>query len=177
MKSLSKLLIILVLITIMLSCNNSVSPEFNDRFAIYLLNEDSLQTKDIEDLLISNLKLKSEPILTYNDITAYDFDNHKVFLKNNLFNFLGKDSIRVFSRIFGVPFILVSKGERIYLGSFITGLSSWVPNTPKIADLAVNNSEKSFLIASAPIYDPSTFKDERNDKRIFEELKDKLVNY
>jgi hypothetical protein len=174
MRRISKLFICLFLIAIFVSCNNSVAPEFNDRFAIYLLKEDTLLTKDVENLSISKLQLKSEPVLTYNDIILYDSENHKIYLNNNFSNYLGKDSTRVFSKIFGVPFVLVANGGRIYLGSFVTGISSWLPKTPKIVDYSVNNMEKSFIISGAPIYDESTFIDIRNDNRIFTALDGKL---
>lgn len=75
---------------------------------------------------------------SYNDIILYDSENHKIYLNNNFSNYLGKDSTRVFSKIFGVPFVLVANGGRIYLGSFVTGISSWLPKIPKIVDYSVN---------------------------------------
>jgi hypothetical protein len=174
MKRLSKIIISLFLLTIFFSCNNSVSPEFNERFAIFLLKSDSLLTKDVENITISSLQLRSEPILTFDDIVSYELKNHKVYLNNSLTKYLGQDSSRVFSNGFGIPFILVANGERIYLGSFITGLSSWSPNTPKIIDYTLNRFEKSFLISGAPIFDIKTYSDIRNDNRILFALDGKL---
>ncbi|MBK7103678.1 MAG: hypothetical protein IPH62_00125 [Ignavibacteriae bacterium] len=148
MKIILKILIAQFIIIISFSCSNSVSPEFDERFAIYLLKEDSLRTNDVENISINKLELRSEPILTYDDIVLYDFENHKVFLRNNLSNYLGKDSTRVFSKVFGIPFILVAKGERIYLGSFLPMFSSIGLNTPTILDYTINKIEKSFIISS-----------------------------
>jgi len=70
---------------------------------------------------------------------------------------------------------LVANGERIYLGSLTPGESSWSSNTPKILSFSINNIEKSFIISGAPIYDESTYVDVRNDKRIIQALKDKII--
>jgi hypothetical protein len=119
----------------------------------------------------SNLSSPEE----YNDLVGYQIENHKVYLNAKLSYYFDKDSLEIFSRSFGKPFVLIANGERIYLGSFVTGLSSWVPNTPKIVDYAVNNTEKSFIISGAPYYDQSSFIDVRNDNRIFQALGDKII--
>jgi hypothetical protein len=150
----------LIVLIIFAYCSNLSSPEENDRFAIYLLENDSLTTKDVEE---------------YNDLVGYQIENHKVYLNAKLSYYFDKDSLEIFSRSFGKPFVLIANGERIYLGSFVTGLSSWVPNTPKIVDYAVNNTEKSFIISGAPYYDQSSFIDVRNDNRIFQALGDKII--
>ena len=165
----------LIVLIIFAYCSNLSSPEENDRFAIYLLENDSLTTKDVEEVKLSKLKLKDKPVISYNDLVGYQIENHKVYLNAKLSYYFDKDSLEIFSRSFGKPFVLIANGERIYLGSFVTGLSSWVPNTPKIVDYAVNNTEKSFIISGAPYYDQSSFIDVRNDNRIFQALGDKII--
>lgn len=165
----------LIVLIIFAYCSNLSSPEENDRFAIYLLENDSLTTKDVEEVKLSKLKLKDKPVISYNDLVGYQIENHKVYLNAKLSYYFDTDSLEIFSRSFGKPFVLIANGERIYLGSFVTGLSSWVPNTPKIVDYAVNNTEKSFIISGAPYYDQSSFIDVRNDNRIFQALGDKII--
>jgi hypothetical protein len=167
----------LFLIAVLLSCENSLTSEFDEKFAIYLLKEDSLTTSDVQDQPIFDIEVKINPILTYDDIVSYDLDTHQVFLHNDLSYYLGADSIRVFRNTQGIPFILVANGERIYLGSFLSGLSSWVPNTPKIVDYTLNTNEKSFVISGAPKYADKKYLDVRNDKRIFYALQDKLIKH
>ena len=175
MKIISKVIPSLLLFLLLISCNNSVSPEMQNRFAIYLLKNDILTTKDVEGLELQALDLEYKPVILYEDIVEYNFENHKVFLKEKLSNYFGSDSLKIFSKLFGKPFVLIANGTRIYLGSFVTGISSWLPNTPKIVDIAVRNSEKSFLISPAPYYDISSFIDVRNDERIFQALRDKMT--
>ena len=164
-----------LLIIFFISCADSVSPEIQSRFAVYLLENDALTTKDVEELKLSKLNLKDNPVITFNDLVGYQIENHKVYLNEKLFNYFDTDSLEIFSQYFGKPFALIANGERIYLGSFVTGLSSWSPNTPKIVDYAVNGTENSFIISGAPIHDEANYVDVRNDKRIFQALGDKII--
>lgn len=165
----------LIVLVILSYCSSPSSFEEEDRFAIYLLENESLTTKDVEDVEISKVVLKSIPVISYNDIVGYRVENHKVYLNEKLPYYFGEDSLKIFSQIFGKPFVLIAKGTRIYLGSFVTGLSSWVPNTPQILDYAVSNIEKSFIISGAPIYHKSDYVDRRNDVRILQALSDKII--
>jgi len=166
--------VITIFFTIFLSCDNS--PEFEDRFSIYLLENDTLTTINVEEQILSDIKLKDNPIIQFDDIIGYQVADHKVYLNEKLSYYLGTDSMRVFSKIFGYPFVIIANDERIYLGSFISGISSYAPGTPKILDDAVNNTEKSFIISGAPIYDETTFIDIRNDERILKALGDKIID-
>ena len=165
----------LILIIICSNCGNPSSSEKNDRFAIYLLKNDALTTKDVEEVKLLKLILNDAPVISFNDLVGYQIKNHKVYLNEKLANYFNSDSLKIFAQYFGIPFVLIADGERIYLGSFHSGLSSWGSNTPKILDYSVNNIEKSFIISGAPIYDESTYIDERNDNRIFKALGDKII--
>ncbi|KAA3657298.1 MAG: hypothetical protein DWQ10_13635 [Calditrichaeota bacterium] len=157
-----------------LHCSNPSSPNEHDQFAIYLLANESLSTRDIEEESLAKLKLKDRPSISFNDINGYELKNHKVYLNKNFSYYFGGDSLTIFSHIFGKPFVLVANETRIYLGSFVSGVSSYAPNTPKIVDFTINNTEKSFRISGAPIYDESTYSDKRNDIRIIGALGAKL---
>lgn len=177
--NIKKLFIIItnaILTILIISCNDSDDTEFQDRFALYLLKNDTLTTNDVQDSALVTIELKDVPIITYDDITAYRKEDHKVYLNNSFSYYFGEDSLRIFSYYLGKPFVLIANDERIYLGSFISGLSSWSPGTPQILDYAINDSEKSFVISGAPIYNESTFVDVRNDKRIFRALGNKIID-
>jgi hypothetical protein len=156
------------------SCIDTVSPESEwKRFCIYLLQDEQLSTKDVEQAPIYSLKLKEKPLITYSDILNYDFETHIIYLKKTFKEYFHSDSVQVFSKLFGRPFVIMAKGERIYLGSLHTLLSSWLPMTPLIYDLSVKNSTNSFQISIAPHDDKKSFIDVRNDQRIITALKDK----
>ena len=167
---------ILFIILILSYCSDPSSPEQSDRFAIYLLKEASLTTKDVQERELSRLILREKPVISYNDIIGYQIEDHKVYLNEKLSYYLDKDSLKVFSQIFGTPFVLIAKNERIYLGSFYTSISSWLPKTPIIENINIfNMNEKLFIISSAPHYDEEIFIDVRNDERIIQALGDKIL--
>jgi len=169
------LFIHLLLVTVLVSCNSPVSPDAQNRFAMYLLQSDTLTTKDVEGLELVGLELNNRPFISYDDIVGYNMETHKVYLNEKLSNYFGSDSLTIFSEYFGKPFIIVANDQRIYLCSFHSSFSSWRSNTPQVVDFSANNDEKSFIISGAPYYDKSSFKDVRNDERIFLALRDKMI--
>ena len=166
---------VLIVLIIFSYCSNPSSPEENDRFAIYLLENDSLTTKDVEEVKLSKVILRMKPVISFDDIVSYNFENHKVYLDENPSTYFGTDYITLFSENFGKPFVLIVNCERIYLGSFQPLTSSWLPNTPYVFSFSVIDDENSFIIHRAPCYDESTFIDVRNDKRIFQALGNKII--
>jgi len=166
----------ITVVLIFLYCSDPSSFNENERFAIYLFENDTLSTIDVEEENLSKVRLKDKPSINFNDIVGYEIENHKIYLEERFsYYFGGGDSLVIFSHYFGKPFVLVANGERIYLGSLTPGESSWSSNTPKILSFSINNIEKSFIISGAPIYDESTYVDVRNDKRIIQALKDKII--
>ena len=166
----------LIVLIIFSNCSSPSSPKENDRLAIYLLKNDSLTTKDVEKVNLSRLTLKDNPVISFDDIVGYQIEDHKVYLAENPSTYFGTGYITLFSEYFGKPFVLIASGERIYLGSFQSLMSSWLPNTPYVFSFSVIDDENSFIIYRAPCYDESTFIDVRNDKRIFQTLGDKLMH-
>ena len=166
----------LILLIYFFSCSNPVSPDENDRFAIYLLQNDSLTTKDAQEMKLSHLVLKDKPVFSFSDIAGYQIEDHKVYLKKSPSTYFGTVYIPLFSEYFGKPFVLIGLGQRIYLGSFHSLASSWRPITPCIFGFLVINDENSFIIHRAAIHDDSTFCDVRNDKRILQALSDKIID-
>ena len=166
-------LAIIVVLVMFISCEDST--ELQDRFALYLLEDEDLETKDVQDIALSGLKLRHDPSITYDDILAYQWDEHKLYLEEKFSSYFGSDTLRVFAKYFGEPFVIIANGERIYLGSFTPGVSSWGSNTPKILDYSVNSIEKSFIISGAPVYNETAYIDIRNDERILLALGDKVI--
>ncbi len=168
------LFIFIVTVLILFSCDDS--SEFDDKFSIYLLENDTLTTNIVEEENLLKLKLKNNPIFQYDDIISYEIKNHKVILEKNLSYYLDKDSSRVFSSVLGYPFVLIANDKKIYMGSFTTVYSSYAaPNVPRIEDISVNNEENSFIISGAPIIDETTYIDIRNDIRIIDALGNKTI--
>ena len=169
------IIILAVSISIVFSfCSNPTSPEKeNDRFAIYLLSDESVSTKDVEDKSLNSLEIKENPVISYTDILKYDSSICKMYLTKTFNEFFGSDTLTIFSKYFGNPFIVVASGERIYLGSFYPLESSWLPKTPLISQSDINNSGMSVKIDYYNISSGSI--DIRKDKRIIEALKQKIM--
>ena len=74
----------------------------------------------------SSVRLAGSPIISDADILVYDFTNHLMTLKPEAFRHIPRPDAS------GIPFVVVANGERIYLGVFMTGLSSMSIAVPSI---------------------------------------------
>lgn len=95
-------------------------------FALYLLQDQALTTRDVENkrVELSELKLAVKPLLTMRDVDYYDWNSHRLGLKPKVASRIPKPGV------WGVPFVLVVEGKRIYMGSFYSLISSWLPSCP-----------------------------------------------
>jgi hypothetical protein len=110
------------------------------------------------------LPLRSEPIISDEDIVAYDFSKHAIKLTAEAFNRLPRPSVA------GIPFVVVGNGERIYPGAFYTSLSSIPCDVPVIVTdgIRVNKPVEPNTIFIEPAYPKSRAhgKDSRSDERL-----------
>jgi len=74
----------------------------------------------------SNVKLQATPLISETDLLAYDFTNHWLTLKPEVFKRFPPPSIP------GTPFVVIANGQRIYLGAFTTPNSSIPVFVPSI---------------------------------------------
>ena len=77
----------------------------------------------------SSVKLQATPLISETDIVAYDFTNHWMTLRSEVFKRLPPPSIP------GTPFVVIANGERIYLGAFTTPSSSIPVFVPSIISM------------------------------------------
>ena len=171
LKSFVLFLVTGLLCCIEIFCSNPLSLQSEyDQFSIYLLNGQNITTEKAEKYELSDLQLQAQPWLSINDIEFYDFSTHCIYLKEDISSLFGGDSITIFNEIFGTPFVLVADGERCYLGSFYTSISSWMPKGPRIEDIDWWQYPKDVIRINRAAYfdgaDFSTFEDVRNDNRI-----------
>ena len=156
---------------------NINTPEY--KFAIYLVKD--LSSFDAAKTDLNELPLESEPIITEKNLPAY-------YWKSNVLKF---DSIALSDELMkvtgtsGKPFVLTTNGERVYLGTLWTPMSSAVPpeDTPVLNILSsgpiidkLNKDGYNISPESNEIYleisAPFKGKDNRNDARIYNALKD-----
>jgi hypothetical protein len=89
-----------------------------DAFSVYLLDDPALTLLNLEYPDVNELELQSRPLFTADDIMSYDWNRHTFTLTKTATAELPSPGV------FGVPFVLVSQGQRQYLGFFWSMVSS-----------------------------------------------------
>lgn len=158
---------------IVLSCfgdETPTGPATDATFAIYLLDDTTMTTFQAIEYELSELQLQGAPWLSIDDIDFYDFSTHCIYLKENFSSLFSSDTINVWRNVFGTPFVVVADGERCYLGSFYSLLSSWLPIGPRIEDIDCWQYPIDVIHINRAVgfnaADASAFYDVRNDIRI-----------
>ncbi|UCD38090.1 MAG: hypothetical protein JSW54_00980 [Fidelibacterota bacterium] len=146
-----------------LRCYGPTAPSEETAFAIYLLDDPTITTLQAEEVDLSQLDLQGSPWLCISDMEFYDYSTHCIYLKDDFSSLFGSDSITVFSSVLGVPFVVVANGERCYLGSFWSMLSSLGTRCPTIEDIElwfypsdvihINDGDRSPLSAYPDVRD------------------------
>jgi len=165
-----KFSILLIIVTLALSCSKNKNPITDDaeEFAIYLLADSTITAVDAKKQPISSLTLSEEPIISMGDIISYKWDGHSFLLTSEAGNRL-EDVVNSRVTVFGIPFVVVVGGERIYLGAFWYLHSSVAPSFPHI-------NVTGFSAEAAPVtlrIEKSWIEeepDERNNQKVYRAL-------
>lgn len=166
MKSSITRLCLLVCTALLLSvgCNDSSVDNAAKDFSIYLVEK--LTAKEAMDKNLSDLTLESEPVLTDKEIKIYNWEEHTFTLDKD---FSLEEKLDGKVPLSGRPFVVVVGGERIYMGSFWSPLSSlYNPDIPIINSIWAKDFDRD----TYAIVCGNKERDPRNDKRIYESLKD-----
>jgi hypothetical protein len=120
---------------------------------------------------LSRLHLSEPPLISEADIISYDFSNHIITLKPEAFA-----RIPTIAPVRGTPFVVVADGQRIYLGGFMTPISSFVLAVPSIMvgpSVSLPNIPTNILVIDRAYPSPSfgVGPDPRGDPRIKSALK------
>jgi hypothetical protein len=104
----------------------------------YLLEDDSMNFEAARKQPLSDLKLKAAPWIASADIERYDWSCHHVYLKKPLALPTVKGA--KIDNLAGKPFVVIADGQRCYLGTLWSLLSSSAPtgNTAMIEILGGN---------------------------------------
>jgi hypothetical protein len=125
-------------------------------FAIYLVRN----PEDARDALkapLGELKLADEPVLTVADVACYDWETHRLTLRQGV-----ELRSRLPKRVVHELFVVVAMGERCYTGVFFSHItSSILPNIP--ASCNVDARDKGEMEIHG---DPKRPDDPRADARI-----------
>jgi len=145
-------------------CENSNSPN-DDDFGIYLLSNTSLTTLDAKEISIKSLAVQNEPIIDITDIVTYNWEEHLITLTSEAFEHFGNVENKIKST-YGLPFIFIAEGDKIYLGNIYPAYSSYVHiDLPSITVAPFIEMR----IERSPSQD---VEDKRNDDRIFSILQE-----
>lgn len=146
-----------------------------NKFAIYLTAE------PVDPAILSNgkgdwktIQLAEAPLFTEADIVSYDFTDHVVRFRPGSIERIPPPSVS------GIPFVVIANGEKIYLGVFMTCLSSFSRAVPSIVvdELAVSFEcgprTELRISRSYPTQTTNDAPDPRSDARIKEALRHQL---
>lgn len=132
--------------------------DLHPAFAIYLLADDKINARDAFEKKIGDLVLQERPLFTIDDISSYQWNDHTLTLKPGVVERVPK--VR---NVFGLPFVVMSGGQSLYVGGFWTYISSYLPYAPIIyADPPLK--DKNDLRIELPIRDGKP--DPRSDPAI-----------
>ena len=129
--------------------------------ALYLLADDTLNAVEVYNIDLDSLTLADEPLLSIDEIKTYTWSDHSFTITQTaLARFESYEGSAV--SVYGIPFIVVAGGERIYLGGLWAAYSSYGPSFPTICVLPLTLAIREAWGDADP--------DMRNDPRIYMEL-------
>ena len=152
-----------VVLMLVVGCSKGAGDSTEHSFAIYLVK--GLTTTEAMDKVLAELPLEDAPLLTDKDIRTYNWRKHSFSLKDG-FSLEEKLEGRV--PMSGKPFVVVVDGERAYMGSFWTLVSSlYIPEIPTINSIWFKDSEND----TYTIRYGMDHQDPRENTKVYEVLK------
>ncbi len=155
----------LILLAILALCDVGRA-ETSNSFGIYLPSEPVDRRFTVQGKGDwSRIRLSESPLISAVDIVSYDFTEHAMRL--------GPETLAKIPRVpvEGTPFVMVARGQRIYLGVFTTCASSMsfaVPSIMVDRRVLVTNQAPDVLVIERAYPQPSfgIGPDPRGDQRI-----------
>lgn len=135
---------------------------WNERFAIYLLKDRTIDAAAAGKLALGSLVLADQPLLDLFGIRYYRRGDH--FVAFDLSPQLAAIKSQIGTvPLQGAPFVVVADGNRVYLGAFWTELSSFSPAAPFVRVEGMTTQGMTIEL-------PAGAKDPRADARIVDAL-------
>ncbi len=142
-----------------------------EAFELYLVADDQMSGADVYNQDINDLPLADAPLLTTADIASYDQSFHAINLTDEAYQRM----LAVFAAgmpMSGVPFVIVSNGERIYAGAFWSMASSLSYDGVAIIEPLDPFNSPLYITLGYPGSDFFTGQDPRDDARLMQALDD-----
>lgn len=164
-----KLILLLCLAALILSAcgtkTETPTPANDEAFALYLVADPQMAGADLAQYDLEELPLAEDPILTTEDIASYNWEFHALNLTDTAYQKL----LSIFAMgmpMSGVPFVILSGGERIYAGAFWTPMSSLSFDGVVILQPLDPAGGTLYISLGYPNADQFTGEDPRNDPRL-----------
>jgi len=141
----------------LICCSDAGSPPAADEFAIYMLQDRTIDARTALSYPMETLQLNGTPFLRASDLNWYSWSSHTFELKPEMAA-RWEEFRRTLGNLAGVPFVVTVGSERIYVGTFWWGYSSMMPPQCAVIQLVSANPYAILLMAGATDY--------RNDGRI-----------
>ena len=139
--------------------------EESEAFELYLVINNQLKPADLDRYELDELRLADVPLLVTEDFEYYNWEEHTFFLTEEAYARL----IVAFSGgipMSGVPFLIISNGERIYAGAFWSPASSLSFDGVVILQPLDPAGSMMFIRLGYPTPDAFTGEDPRDDPRL-----------
>lgn len=133
-------------------------------FEIYLVQ--GLTLEQAQATALADLPLERSPLITGDDLVAYDWEDHTFLLKDN--SKLGPDLLRR-------PFVVVAGGDRIYMGAFWSPFFSMLPPEIQLYRVGFSGQDEEERVFKIVCWQPGGTRDRSkmiSDRRIYRALRE-----
>jgi hypothetical protein len=114
-----------------IACDSGLDSSHASSFAIYLLKDPNIVASQVWNSPLSDLVLAETPLLTQRDITIYRWQTHEFAVTKSVENQLAALRSKL-GPVGGIPFVVTTGNDRIYLGAIWYSYSSLAPHVPYI---------------------------------------------
>lgn len=118
--------LLIIIIFFLSSCQTKILqtplPE-GEAFELFLIADSQMSGGDIQKYELSELPLAEEPLIVTEDIARYNWDAHSFDLTDEAYQKV-LSGLSGSIRMSGMPFVIISNGERLYAGAFWSLASS-----------------------------------------------------
>jgi hypothetical protein len=135
------------------------------------LKDESISFAENKKPDLEDLPLAEVPIISTADILVYDWDNHRIELKEEAYDALN-EILSANLPISGRPFVIISEGERIYAGAFWSTLSSMSFDGVTIIQPVNPDGQQIQITLGYPSEMFFEGEDPRDDPRVWNALKE-----
>ena len=164
-KSLIAISLIVILLTACQTVPTEAPAPSGQAFELYLVADEEMRGPDLQDVELSELPLTQNPLIRTDDVISYIWDHHVLKITEEAYQkilFLYSAGLPTD----GLPFVVISNGERIYAGALWTPASSLSLDGVVIMQPLDPSNMPLFISLGYPTIEAFTGEDPRDDPRL-----------